>query len=245
MDIISDARAVRCRIIVAEHADFLQLPACDLRHVGHQIVGDPLRILADPSRRMRSHRVEITQQRNIPRVVRAVKIFQNALLHELGRPIGVGRRKTAFLVQGKTLRLAVHRRGRGEHKIPDVEFRHRLQQDQRGNEVVIVIENGLLNALAHCFQPCEVNHPINFVRREDLFQLFAVTYVIGIENKLLSRDLLYAAKALLVRVAKIIHHDDFIARLEQFHHRMRADKARAARHKNCHSNLLSALLVQG
>ena len=194
---------------------------------------------------MRPDRVEIAQQSDVPGVVGMIQILENLLLHQFCRSVRIGRRKAAILVERQTFGLAVHRRRRREHEVPDLELFHRFKQHQRGDQVVVVVFDRFLDAFADCFQPGKVNDPIDFVRRENFLKLFSVPHVIGIKNKVLPRDLPDAPQAFLIRIAEIIHNNYIIARRQQFHHRMRTDIARAARYKNCHFDLLSTFSVQG
>ena len=61
MNVIAYARAIDCRPVATEDAQPFASADRHLRDEGHQIVGHALRILADASARMRTHRIEITQ----------------------------------------------------------------------------------------------------------------------------------------------------------------------------------------
>ena len=113
-------------------------------------------------------------------------------------------------------------------------FRLLQELEEQKAEFFSIIKQRLLHAFAHRLEPCEVDDPVDLMRCKHLFQLCSVAHIAAVEGQVLSRDLLHAPQALLVRVAEVIHNDHFIARLKELHNRMRADKTRAARYKNCH-----------
>ena len=47
MDVVAHARSVGGGVVVAEHAHCSELSNCNLRNVGHEVVGDALWIFAD------------------------------------------------------------------------------------------------------------------------------------------------------------------------------------------------------
>ena len=79
MDVIAHTGTVRRIIIVAEHAKLLKLAHSYLSDVRKQIVRNALRILADESGLVRTNRIEITKQYDIPLRVRYVQIGQDVL----------------------------------------------------------------------------------------------------------------------------------------------------------------------
>ena len=127
--------------------------------------------------------IEIAQERNVPAVICTIEIFEHLFLHEFCRPVRIGRHQTAILIEREPLGLAVHRcRGR-EDEIAHTELFHRLQKHKRRDQIVIVVEDGFLHALAHRLEPRKVDDPIDVVRRENFFEFRAVAYVCDIEIK--------------------------------------------------------------
>ena len=70
MDIIPDAGTVGRIIIVAVHHHFRPQPRRHLRHIGQQIVGNPVGVLAQKPAGMGADRIEIPQEANAPTGVR-------------------------------------------------------------------------------------------------------------------------------------------------------------------------------
>ena len=91
VDIIADARAVVGCVIVPEDVQLVELPACDLRNVGQKVVRDALRVLADQPRRVCAERVEVAQDGDAPLGIRDPNVLQDALDHQLGLAVGIGR----------------------------------------------------------------------------------------------------------------------------------------------------------
>ena len=58
--------AVPGRIVVSENVDEGTSPDSDLLDIGHEVVGDALRVLADESRRMGTHRVKVSEDSDAP-----------------------------------------------------------------------------------------------------------------------------------------------------------------------------------
>ena len=113
VDIVTHARAIRRGIVIAEHADRSELADGDLRHIGHQVVGDALRVLADKAALVRADGVEVAQQHDVPLVVAHVKVGKHLLEHSFRLPIGVrGGMLRAILGDGHELGLAIDRGAR-------------------------------------------------------------------------------------------------------------------------------------
>jgi hypothetical protein len=68
---------------------------------------------------------------------------------------------------------------------------------------------------------------------EDRVERGFVAHVRFVERDLLAGDPLDARDRFALAVHEIVDHDHVVIAVEQFHARMRADKARAARHQNC------------
>ena len=127
MNIIAYARAVRRRIIVAENAHFIQLAHRNFCDIRAQIVGDPVRILADQSRFVCSHGIEIAQNRDIERIVSLIKVAQNIFDKQFCPSVRIGRGKREILFDRNGMRVSVNGRRRGEYKIFAPVFAHRFQ----------------------------------------------------------------------------------------------------------------------
>ena len=66
MDVIADTSSVRSIVVITENADALEFSDGNLCDIRKQVVRDALRILSDKAALMRSDRVEVTKQDNIP-----------------------------------------------------------------------------------------------------------------------------------------------------------------------------------
>ena len=59
MDVIADAGPIRRVVIPTKHRQALPAPHAHLRDERHQVVGNPLRVFANPARGMAPHRVKV------------------------------------------------------------------------------------------------------------------------------------------------------------------------------------------
>ena len=81
MDVIADTSSVRSIVVITENADALEFSDGNLCDIRKQVVRDALRILSDKAALMRSDRVEVTKQDNIPFRICGVNVGQNLLEH--------------------------------------------------------------------------------------------------------------------------------------------------------------------
>ncbi len=143
VDIVADTGAVMGLVIIPVDVQIRALALRHLRDVGEQVVGNPLRILADEPRRMRADRVEVPQERNTPRGIRPVQIAQNALNHLFGLTVWVGCfSQPVGFPDRDALRRAVHRCGRTEYQFPHTVTAHGIAQVKCGKQVVPVVAGG-------------------------------------------------------------------------------------------------------
>ena len=90
VDVVAHAGAVRGGVVVAEHPQPRQLPDRDLRDEGQQVVRDAVRVLADPAAGVRAHRVEVAQDRDVPRRAERYQVAEDLLDHQLRPAVRVG-----------------------------------------------------------------------------------------------------------------------------------------------------------
>ena len=129
--------------VAAVHGEFLPAAHGDLRHVGHEVVGDALGVLADHARGVRAHRVEVPQEGAAPVRVGGADVLDDLLHEVLGLAVGVGAvAGGVLLVHGQVLGLAVHRGGGGEHNLLHPELHHHLHQVGATRHVVPVVLEG-------------------------------------------------------------------------------------------------------
>ena len=232
VDVIAHARTIRCGIVVAEHADRSELANRDLRHIGHQVVGDALRVLADKAALVRTDRVEVAQQHDIPLVVSHIKVGEHLLKHGLRLAVRIrGGMLRALLGDGHELRLAIHRGARGEHNVLHTVIARDIAQDERARDVVPVVLKRLLHAFAHRLETGEVDDCIDVMLGEDGFHRIAVEHVRLVERASISADssnLAHAFDGDFARVAQIVDDNDVEAFRKQLDAGVRADEPGAA-----------------
>lgn len=69
--------AVRGRVIIAEDVEVGSPADGDLGDVGHQVIGDTLRVFADLAAFMGAYQVEVTQARNAPVGLGVIEVGQD------------------------------------------------------------------------------------------------------------------------------------------------------------------------
>lgn len=200
--------------------------------------GNALRVLPDAPRGMRSHRIEVPKEDDAPLLVRDAHVLQHPLLEVLARAVGVGRAAhPARLRQGELFGRAVDGRGRGEDEFLDPVIAHRLEQYERTHEVVVVVFDGLGDALAHGLEPREVDDGVDGMFLKDAVEHRTVADIRLVEGKPFARQLLRAGERLAAGIGKVIDDDGLVAMPQQLHQRMRADESGTARQKNVHFSL--------
>ena len=235
MDVVTHARAVRGVVVVAEHADALQLAHGNLRDVGQQVVRNALWILADQAALMRADGVEVTQQHDVPLVVAHVQVGEHLLEHALGPSVGVGAVVLGALLGDRDeLGLAVHRCAAGEHDVLHAMVARHIAQHQRAGDVVPVVLQRLLHAFANRLEAGEVDDGVNVVFGEDGVKRFSVQDVLLVETQLGvvgvdAADLADAVDGDLAGIAQVVHDDHAVASLDQFDAGMAADESGTAR----------------
>ena len=122
---------------------------------------------------------------------------------------------------------------------------HDIHQRERAADVVGVVLDGLLYALAHGLEAREVDHAVDVERVEDGVEGVAVVDVGAHEGEtlggLVPHDGVDAVQHLLARVGQVVHDDDLVALLQQAYHRVAADEPAAAGDE--HAGVLGCLLL--
>ena len=205
MDVIAAAGAVRCRVIVTENREMIASANGNLRDIRHQIVRNPLRVLADTTGLMCADRIEIAQKNDSQFRVSLCRVLKNFFHHDLGPAIWVGAAAALhrFDVRNRIL-LAVYRRGGRENKLLDTCLLHALEQRQRGVNVVAVILQRLLYRLTDCLQTSKVNHAVDLVFCENPLYLGSILHVSLVGENLLSGDFFNSVDNFRTAVAVIV-----------------------------------------
>ena len=238
MDVVAHAGAVRGGVIVAEHMHLFQFAHGHLGNVGHQVVGDAVRVLANQPAFVRANGVEIAQQSHVHGGVCLADVGENVLVHHLGGAVGVGGGAHGeIFADGHAGRVAVHRGGRGEHKVLHAVFFHGVQHVQRADEVVRIIFQRLCHAFAHGLVRGKVNHRLDArVRAEHLVHRRGVAQVDVHKGHAAPGNLLYTAQGLLARIVQVVRHQNFIAGVHQLNAGVAANIAGAAAYQNRHAS---------
>ena len=152
MDIIADAGAVVCIIIVAKHTQLRPFADCNLRHIGHQIVGNAVGILADQAALVRTDRIKIPQKNHIPRRICFLHIRHDLFQHGFcpSVRIGTGSLWTFFRNRNKC-RITIYSCRRRENNIFTIMFSHYIYQSQCTRNIVFIIFPWFCNRFPYCF----------------------------------------------------------------------------------------------
>ena len=237
VDVVADAGAVGGGVVVAKDVDLFQLADRHLGDVGHQVVGDAVGVLADQARLVGADGVEVAQHRHIHAGVGLADVGQDPLGEHLGGAVRVGGvADREVLGDGDAGRVAVDGGRRAEHKVVAVVPAHDVQDGQGAVEVVGVVLDGLVDALAHRLVGCKLNDGGDVgALAEDVLDVIGLGHVRLIEAEVLAGDLLDAVQHHRAGVVEVVRHDDVVPRVQQLDAGVAADVPGAARYQNCHN----------
>ena len=163
MDVVSQAGAVRRRIVVAEH---LEPGAADRGLNGARNEMNLRRvILPDFAVRIGARRVEVAQ-RDRPQSVGALEMDERALDHELGFAVAVDRLLRVGLGDRRLDRLAVGRTRGREDEGADALGDHGLEHAQRADHVVAIVDGRAADGFADVQKRREVHDGVDAVARQ-------------------------------------------------------------------------------
>ena len=91
MNIVAHTGAVIGRIIIAEYRKLFLLACADIYYDRHEVVRDPVRILAYLAALIRADRIEVAEQRRAEFLVRIAYRAQHILDRELCLTVGIYR----------------------------------------------------------------------------------------------------------------------------------------------------------
>ena len=155
VDVVSEARAVRRRVVVAEH---LEPPTSGCRLDGardHMNLGSV--IFADLGLWIRSRRIEVAQ-RDPRHAMGAFEMRQRPFDGQLAFAVTVDRLLRLGLGDRGLDRLAVDRSRRRKDEVPDRDGRHRSENAQRAGDVVAIVLRRVANRLADVEKRGEMHH---------------------------------------------------------------------------------------
>jgi hypothetical protein len=125
--------------------------------VGHQVVGDTLGILTDQAWSVGSYRVEVSQADSWEVTLLGLDgVFEDLLDHGLGLAIWVSGLDAWIFSRG--LLFTVESGRRREHYVLAAVLEHTFDQADWATHVVLVVFEGLSNALTNSFETSEVDH---------------------------------------------------------------------------------------
>jgi len=211
VDVVAHAGAVGRVVVAAEHLHLGPLADRHLRDVGHQVVRHPARVLADQAAFVRAHRVEVAQAGDLPARVGLLQVVQDALAHQLGRAVGVGRRQRRILADRQRPGLAVHRGRRAEHQPVHAEGDHGLAHREQAAQVVAVVHERLRGRFAHRLVGREVDHRVDAVLLEHRAQRGRVAHVEAVEHRGPARQACQPVQHFGRAVGEVVGADDVIS----------------------------------
>ena len=136
----------------------------------------------------------------------------------------------------------VDRGARAEDKALHAVLRHHLKESDRPLNVVPVVHEGLLDGLAYCLVPREVDYGVNLMLREDSLEAFPVPDVGLVEDRAPAGYFLNAAEDLLLTIREVVGDDYVIAIIKESYNRMAPDEAGAACYKYSAHQIISFAL---
>ena len=163
--VVPDRRAIRRRVVGAEHLESRQPPQCSLDRERNGVrLG--LVTFADLAVRVRARGVEVAQGDGL-QPMRPVEVGEDALDHQLARAVGIDRRLRMVFVDRHPVRDAVRRAGAREHEPADPCVAQRLEQRERAEHVVVVVATGLGDRFADVGIRGEVHDRLGPVPAQD------------------------------------------------------------------------------
>ena len=225
VDVVTQARSVRRRIVLAKDRDMV---AFSERHLQNERDEMRLRrvILTDRAVGECPRRIEVAQG-DIAHTVRAADPLHHLLHRELCLSVRIRRVRLVVLVNGNALRLAVDGRRRGEDNLVDAMAHHRLEEHLHPVDIVVEIEQGLFDTLPHEGVRRKVDDRLDLVLRENLIEHRRIANISLIERgRRVQRP--------TVPRLEIVHDHDLLALFHQCMNGMRADVSCAAADQNSH-----------
>ena len=238
MDVVPDAGAVGGGIVVAEDHQLLADAAGGLGDEGHEVVGNAVGRLADAARGMGAHGVEVPEEHRGPGGIGLGVVPNDLLTHELGPAVRVGAAHAPGLVEGHGVLRAVDRGGGGEDDLLHVVLPHDFQQGYGGQQVVLIVAEGLLHALAHGLEAREMDGAADVMLLKDFVESRLIPHVDAIEGHFLPRQLLHPLQGFGGAVAEVVHGHHVVAQLQQSEAGVGPDVPGAAGDQYLHNSLL-------
>ena len=239
VDVVAYAGAVGRGVVAAEYRQFGQRAGSHAADIGQQVVGDAFGVFADAPAGVGADGVEIAQQHGAPARIGGGQIAQHGFDDVLGRAVGVGGGAGGHgFVDRHPRRIAVHGGRRAEHYRKHAGGGHFFKQNQAAADVVVVILERFLHALAHRFERGKVDHAVDLLLGKHAAQQGAVADVALIKRRVAAADFGDAFQNGRRGIAEVVEQDGVVAGGQQFDGGMRTDKAGGAGNQNIHGVLV-------
>ena len=245
VNVVAHPRAVGRGVVVSEDVKFRPSADRHLGDVGHQVVRDPARVFPDLAARVGTDGIEVAQKRYRKAGVRGGEIGQDLLVHQLGPAVGVDAAGRLGLLQRHVLARSVDGRAGAEDQFVHAELRHHLAEGECRVQVVVVVFERLLDRFADRLVSGEVDHRVDLVFGEDLFELFAVADVGDVEDRFAPGEAVDTADRFGAAVREVVDDDDAAALTQEGQGGVGADVSGAAGQKEGFGHLRGGLFFTG
>ena len=224
MDVITYAGSIRSIIVITEYSQAFQFADGNLCNIRKQVVRDSFRIFTDHAALMCSDWVEVTKQDNIPFRICSVQVCQDLFQHPFGPSIRVGTGSfRAFFCDRNKCRISVNGCGRTEDNIFYTVISHGIAEIQGTCDIIFIVFDRFYYRFSNGFQTCKMNHCIYFFFVEDVIHCLFITDVCIVEYYFLSCDFFYSVQSFLTCVIKVVHYNNVVTCIQQFHACMASD----------------------
>ena len=234
MDVVAHTRAIGRVVIVAEYVEVGQQTGGHTGDERHQVVRNPVGILADQPGFVGADRVEVAQAGNAPLRIRAGDVGEHLLDVQFGAAVGVRGGSRMCLVDRQVLRIAIDRGARAEYQRLYPGGLHRLQQADRALDIVRVILDRLCDGFADGLEPRKMYDGPDFMRRECLAQCCGIPQIRLDEGDTLASQLADAVDHRRPAVAEVVEDHHLVLRTCQRNRCVAADIPGASGEKNVH-----------
>lgn len=217
MDVVADAGAVVCGVVVTEDSQLWTLADGDLRDVWHKVVGYAVWVFAHEAAGVRSDRVEVAQQDDVPFRVGFLDVHHHLLKHALCPSVGVGTLSFGAVLGDRNLDgVAINCCRRAENDVFAAVVTHYVEEDKSAADVVLVVFPGFLDTFADSLQSGEMDAGVELVLVENLLEGVAVADVGLVEFNGFASQCFDAVEGDRRRVAEVVGDDNIVAGLAKF-----------------------------
>ena len=173
------------------------------------------RRLAGAALRVGARDVEIAQ-RHVAEIVRARRVGEHDLGHQLGRAVGRHGRQRGILAHGNFLRHAVDCRRRGEDEVLDSHLDRDLHEGARLDGVVMIVAQRIDDRLRHDDRAGEVDDRLHAVLAHDAADELLVPDIADDQRRIGRHRPAEAGR-------QIVEDDDALPAVEELENHMAAD----------------------